>query len=227
MKKNLFIAVLISFMFITVNAQVVLSIYSGVGRSSFDKNMIKDIINNPITDLADFSLSQAQYVPIGAQLTYSLPFLLTFGADVNYAVVPFTFDVSTNLLGPDMKISELKVHQLMAGLFVKARLLPGPIVPYAKVGAGLISGNLDINWTDQFKQLASQYGVVLNDSTINIKYAVGVNLGAGLEINFGESGGLFGEIVYYFVQREKDIKNAQSFQANSYAILVGWQFKFN
>ena len=226
MKKVLFVTVLISFMFITVNAQVALSIYSGVGRSSFDKNMIKNIVNNPISDLADFSLSQAQYVPIGAQLTYSLPFLLTFGADVNYAVVPFTFDVSTNLLGGN-KIAELKVHQFMAGVFVKARLLQGPIVPYAKAGAGLISGNLDINWTDQFKQLASQYGLVLNDSTINIKYAIGANLGAGAEINFGESGGLFGEIVYYFVQREKDIKNAQSFQANSYAILVGWQFKFN
>ena len=98
---------------------------------------------------------------------------------------------------------------------------------YAKAGAGLISGNIDINWTDQFKQLASQYGFVLHDSTINIKYAIGVNLGAGVEINFGQSGGLFGEIVYYFVQREEDIKGAQSFQANSYAILVGWQFKFN
>ncbi len=221
MKKVIFIAVLISFMFITVNAQVALSIYSGVGRSSFDKN----IINNSITDLADFS--QAEYIPIGAQLTYSLPFLLTFGADVNYAVVPFTFDVSANVLGQNMKISELKVHQLMGDIFVKARLLPGPIVPYAKAGAGLVSGNIDINWTDQFKQLASQYGFALHDSTINVKYAIGVNLGAGLEINFGPSGGLFGEIVYYFVQREQDIKGAQSFQANSYAILVGWQFKFN
>ncbi len=221
MKKVLFIAVLISFMFITVNAQVALSIYSGVGRSSFDKK----IINNSITDLADFS--QAEYIPIGAQLTYSLPFLLTFGADVNYAVVPFTFDVSADILGQNMKISELKVHQLMADIFVKARLLPGPIVPYAKAGAGLISGNIDINWTEQFKQLASQYGFALQDSTINVKYAIGVNLGAGLEINFGQSGGLFGEIVYYFVQREQDIKGAQSFQANSYAILLGWQFKFN
>ncbi len=221
MKKVLFIAVLISFMFITVNAQVALSIYSGVGRSSFDKN----IINNSITDLADFS--QAEYIPIGAQLTYSLPFLLTFGADVNYAAVPFTFDVSADVLGQNMKISELKVHQLMMDIFVKARLLPGPIVPYAKAGAGLVSGNIDINWTDQFKQLASQYGFALQDSTINVKYAIGVNLGAGLEINFGQSGGLFGEIVYYFVQREQDIKGAQSFQANSYAILVGWQFKFN
>jgi opacity protein-like surface antigen len=221
MKKVLFVAVLISFMFNTVNAQMALSIYSGVGRSSFDKN----IINNSITDLADFS--QAQYVPIGAQLTYSFPFLLTLGADVNYSAVPFIFDVSANVLGQRMKISELEVHQLMAGIFVKARLLEGPIVPYAKAGAGLISGNIDIKWTDQFKQLASQYGFVLRDSTINIKYAIGVNLGAGLEINFGQSGGLFGEIVYYFVQREEDIKGAQSFQANSYGILVGWQFKFN
>ncbi len=221
MKKVIFIAAFISFMFITVNAQVALSIYSGVGRSSFDKN----IINNSITDLADFS--QAEYIPIGVQLTYSLPFLLTFGADVNYAAVPFTFNVSADILGQNMKISELKVHQLMAGVFVKARLLSGPIVPYAKAGAGLISGNIDINWTDQFKQLASQYGFALRDSTINVKYAVGVNLGAGLEINFGQSGGLFGELVYYFVQREQDIKGAQSFQANSYAFLVGWQFKFN
>ena len=45
---------------------------------------------------------------------------------------------------------------------------------------------------DQFKQLASQYGFMLQD-----------------------------------VQREEDIKGAQSFQANSYALLIGWQFKFN
>jgi opacity protein-like surface antigen len=221
MKKVLFTFFLFPFMLLSINAQVAFSIYSGVGRSSFDKN----ILNNSITDLADFS--QAEYIPVGAQLTFSLPFLLTFGADVNYAAVPFTFDVSAQVLGQNMKISELKVHQLMAGVFVKARFLPGPIVPYAKVGAGLISGNIDINWTDQFKQLASQYGYFVQDSTINIKNAVGVNLGGGVEINFGQSGGLFGEIVYYFVQREQDIKGAQSFQANSYAILVGWQFKFN
>ena len=221
MKKVLFTILVFSIMFSSVSAQVALSIYSGVGRSSFDKN----ILSNSIADLAEFS--QAEYIPVGAQLTFNLPFLLTFGADVNYAAVPFTFDVSTNEFGQNMKVSELKVHQFMAGVFVKARLLTGPIVPYAKVGAGLISGNIDINWTDQFKKLASQYGFMLQDSTINIKSAVGVNLGGGVEINFGQSGGLFGELVYYFIQREEDIKGAQSFQANSYAILIGWQFKFN
>ncbi|MFZ0456663.1 MAG: hypothetical protein WAM24_23140 [Ignavibacteriaceae bacterium] len=220
MKKVLFTFSLFLFILSSVNAQVALSIYSGVGRSSFDKS----ILNNSITDLAEFS--QAEYIPVGAQLSFSLPFLLTFGADINYAAVPFTFDVNADIAGQNMKISELKVHQLTAGVFVKARFLSGPIVPYAKAGAGLISGNIDINWTDQFKQLASQYGFMLEDSTINIKNAIGVNLGGGVEVNFGESGGLFGELVYYFVQREEDIKGAQSFQANSYAILVGWQFKF-
>ena len=146
---------------------------------------------------------------------------------MNYAAVPFTFDVSADVAGQNMKVSELKVHQLLAGIFVKVRLIPGPIVSYAKAGVGLISGNININWNDQFKQLASQYGFMLQDSTINIKSAIGVNLGGGVEINFGDSGGLFGELVYYFVQREEDIKGAQSFQANSYALLIGWQFKFN
>ncbi|MFW9930553.1 MAG: hypothetical protein ACFFD1_14280 [Candidatus Thorarchaeota archaeon] len=68
---------------------------------------------------------------------------------------------------------------------------------------------------------------MLQDSTINIKKAVSVNLGGGVEINFGQSGRLLGELVYYFIQREENIKGAQSFQANSYAILIGWQFKFN
>jgi len=99
--------------------------------------------------------------------------------------------------------------------------------PYAKVSPGLISSNIDLNWNTQFKQLASQYGHMMQDSTINIKNAVGVNLEGGVEINFGQSGGLFEELVYYFAQREEDIKDAQSFRANSYAILVGWQFKFN
>ncbi len=72
MKKVLFTAVLILSMLIPVSAQVALTIYSGVGRSSFDKN----IINNSITDLADFS--QAEYIPIGAQLTFSLPLLFNF-----------------------------------------------------------------------------------------------------------------------------------------------------
>ena len=218
MKKVLLTAVIYSLTFFSVNAQVALSIYSGLGRSSFDTK----IIDNPLTDLAD--ISQAQYIPVGAEISFDLPFLFTFGADVNFAAVPFTFDVNADIGGQNMKVSELKVHQLMTGIFVKARLLPGPIVPYAKVGAGLISGNIDLNWTDEFKQFASQYGFILNDSTINIKNAISVNIGAGVQINFGESGGLFGELTYYFVQREADIQGAQSFQANSYAILVGWQF---
>lgn len=200
MKRVFFTIFVFSVMIISANAQVAFSVYSSVGRSSFDKN----ILSNSVTDLAEFS--QAEYIPVGAQLTFSLPFLLTFGADVNYAAVPFTFNVNADVLGQNIKVSELKVHQFMAGVFVKARLLPGPVVPYAKVGAGLISGNIDINWTDQLKQLASQYGFMLKDSTINIKNAVRVNLGAGVEINFSQSGGLFGELVYNLFKGEKILK---------------------
>jgi opacity protein-like surface antigen len=220
MKKVVYTIVIFFLILLTAEAQVSLSLYSGVGRSSFDKN----IFGNSLASAADFS--QAEYIPLGARLTFNLPVLFTFGAEVNYAVAPFTFDVSADVNGQNMKVAELKVHQLLAGVFIKARLLPGPIVPYAKVGAGLISGNVDLNWTDQIKQLASQAGIALQDSSISIKNAVGVNIGGGVEINLSESGGLFGEIVYYFVQREEDIKGAQSFQANSYAFLVGWQFNF-
>ncbi len=220
MKNVLFTTIIFFLIVLNAEAQVSLSLYTGLGRSSFDK----DLFGNSLASQADFS--QAQYIPVGAQLSFNLPFLLTFGAEVNYAAAPFTFDVSANLGNQNIQVAELKVHQLYAGVFVKARLLPGPIVPYAKVGAGLISGNIDINWTDQFKQLASQVGYQLHDSTLNVKGAVGVNIGGGVEINFSDKGGLFGELVYYFVQREAEITGANSFQANSYAILVGWQFKF-
>ena len=84
MKKVLYTTIIFFIMLITANAQVALSIYSGLGRSSFDKN----IFNNPFVELAD--ISQAEYIPVGAQLTFSLPFLFTFGAEVNYAAAPFT-----------------------------------------------------------------------------------------------------------------------------------------
>jgi len=220
MKKALFTAVLLFSLLFTSNAQVSLSLFSGVGRSSFDKS----IFNDPTVQIADFS--QASYVPVGAQLYFNLPFILSFGAEVNYAAVPYTFDVSFPINGQNMQVAELKAHQLMVGVVVKAKLLPGPIVPYARVGAGLVSGGIDLNWTDQFKQFAAQAGVTLQDSTINVKSAVGINLGAGVELNFSQSGGLYGEIVYYFIQRTPDISGASSFQANSYALQVGWQFKF-
>jgi opacity protein-like surface antigen len=220
MKKLLFTAFLVSIVVFTSSAQFSLSVYSGAGRSSFDK----DIFNDP--SLPTVKFSQSSYVPLGAQLNFNLPFILSVGAEVNYAIVPYSFDINYPINGQDTKVAELKAHQLFLGVVAKARLLPGPIVPYARVGAGLISGDIDIHWTDQIKQYLGPYGVALKDSTINIKEAVGVNIGAGVEINFSESGGLFGEIVYYFIQREEDIKNAQSFQANNYGIQVGWQFKF-
>lgn len=213
-KVALFLIIFFPFLF-TSQAQTSLSLYSGLGRSSFDENLFG----------SGTKISQAEYVPVGAQLTFNV-LMLSLGAEFNYAAVPYTFDLNFDVNGQNTKVADLKIHQMFIGAVAKVKLLPGPIVPYARAGLGLISGNADINYTSQIKQLAQQNGQTINDTTLSIKNALGINLGAGIEINFSESGGLFGEIVYYFIQREQDIKGAQSFQANNYALQVGWQFKF-
>jgi opacity protein-like surface antigen len=230
MKKLVLTIILLLLILPSINAQVNFSIYSGFGRSSFDKEIFKYLLSNsPIFDnyVQLANISQSDYIPIGAQLTYTLPVLFTFGIEANYAAKPYTFDVSAPIGNQNMKVAELKVHQFMIGALAKVRLLPGPVVPYFRAGAGLVSGGIDINWDSQFAQLANQIGIQLPDTSINVKNAVGVNLGGGVDINFSESGALFAEIVYYFIQREKDITGAQSFQANNYAIQIGWRFNFN
>jgi opacity protein-like surface antigen len=186
-------------------AQTALSIYTGLGRSSYDQNFFGQDIN----------LSQSNYVPLGAQLTFGLP-LVTLGVEVSYAVSPFSFDVNVNNGGTtaNAQAGKFSVHQLMYGVLGKVKLLPGPIVPYGRLGIDVYTGNADFDY--QGKTL-----------TVNIKSTLGFNLGAGVDINFSKSGGLFGELVYHFVSREEDTQGAQSYQANNYALHVGWQFIFD
>lgn len=230
---KLFITSLIILLsYFSVNAQPSLSIYSGFGRSSFDKDLFGKIIDSYEPDLnlgQNLELDQSSFVPIGAQLIINLP-IISIGAEVNYTVSPYKFDVraanisigQTNI--EHAKLAETTLKQLMFGVFVKLKLLPGPIVPYARVGAGLYNGDFEFNYTDDAKLIAQFANIDLPEK-ISAKNAVGANIGAGVEINFNESGGLFGEVIYNFVLKEPEVKNSDSFSANNYAIQIGYQFR--
>lgn len=203
--KKIFCVVFLFAAFPVLQAQTALSVYTGLGRSSYDQNFFGQNV--------DFS--QSNYVPLGAQLTFGLP-LISLGVEASYAVSPFSFDVNVNNSGTNANVQTGKysVHQWMYGILGKVRLLPGPIVPYGRLGIDVYSGNADVDY--QGRTL-----------TVDFKSTVGFNLGAGVDINFSKNGGLFGELVYHFVSRKEDTQGAQSYQANNYALHVGWQFIFN
>jgi opacity protein-like surface antigen len=205
MKKSSVIIFIILLAASASEAQTALSIYTGLGRSSYDQNFFGQGV--------DFS--QSNYVPLGVQLTFGLP-LISLGVEASYAVSPFSFDVNVNNSGTtaNLQTGKYSIHQWMYGILGKVRLMSGPIVPYGRVGIDIYSGNADVDY--QGRTL-----------TVDFKSTVGFNLGAGVDINFTKSGGLFGELVYHFVSRERDAQGTQSYQANNYALHVGWQFIFD
>ncbi len=182
--------------------------FVGYGASAFD-----DMDN---TD-------QAGYIPVGGHILFGVA-MFEIGAEINYAVVPFTFESRDEEL--DMKLGESKIGQLYYGALAKFKIgSGGGIWPYVRAGAGMYTGSLKVELSDEFKTLyREQMGVELEDTEKDFKSAFGFNVGAGAEINFSSNNGLFAEAVYHIVDRELDADGAESFTANNWAIHVGFHF---
>lgn len=162
---------------------------------------------------------QANYIPVGAQLLFGTGGNFEIGAEVSYAVVPFAFS-----MGED--VGDMKVGQLYYGAMAKFKFgTGGGVWPYVRAGAGLYTGSLEYDFTDEINEFGFE------DVEIDFKSAFGFNVGAGAEINLSGNNGLFAELVYHIVDRELDIAEedladgeSAKMTGNNFAIQVGFKF---
>ncbi len=160
--------------------------------------------------------NQAKYVPVGAYILFGSGGNFEIGAEVNYAVVPFTF--STGDWG------DMEVEQFYYGALAKFKIgSGGGILPYVRGGAGIYTGAVNLKFSDAMKEIGAE------DKSINLKNTFGFNVGGGAQLDFSNNNGLFAEFVYHVVNREFDTEDdnsseVSSFGANNWAIHVGFHF---
>jgi opacity protein-like surface antigen len=222
-KMNKFSLILLSLILfsITINAQGSISIFAGYGQSSFDEDLFGD----------DSKIEQAGYVPVGLQGGFNINNLefgsIFLGAEFNYAVLPFTFDMSGDIGSGDQTLAEIKINQMFIGALVKVKFGKGNANPFIRLGGGAYMGGGDIEYSDELKTYYSQFGQTLEDEEQDLKTAFGFNVGAGSDFKINPSTTIFTEFVYHMVDREPDEENAEAFTANNWAIQVGMIFGLN
>ena len=222
MKKIVSILIVTFLLTFSLNAQISIGVYSGFGQSSFDDDSFGE----------GSKIEQAGYIPAGLQIGYNLPKMsfgtIFLGAEVDYAVSPFTFAMNDIVDNVEQKVADFKINQMVIGALVKVKFGQNNILPYIRLGGGAYTGGADFEYTDKIKQLYLQgTGETLEDEEIELKSAFGFNIGAGADFKIGTSSALFGEFVYHMVSREADEKEAESFGANNWAAHVGFQFGLN
>ncbi len=207
MKKN--IAVILVFVLSTVlyaQDSGSLVFFAGYGQSAFADELNDD----------NSQFEESKYIPVGIQLLLGVD-NLQVGAEVNYAVVPFTFAMSLN----GTEFGEVQITQLYYGAVAKIRLGSGSgLIPYFRGGGGIYSGKFKVDYTDEFNSLGFE------DSEMKFKSAFGFNFGVGVEINLSPNSGLVGELFYHKVKRQLDEEGAEEGKADNLALQVGFQFGF-
>lgn len=222
MKKILTLLVVMFLLTFSLEAQVSVGVYAGFGQSSFDDDSFGE----------GGSLEQAGYIPAGLQVGFNLP-KMTFGtiylgAEIDYALVPFTFEMSDDVGNGNEKLADFKINQMIIGALVKVKFGNNNIKPFIRLGGGAYTGGAEIEYTDEFKKLVlEEYEQSLEDEEIDFKSAFGFNIGAGADFQIGSTTAIFAEFVYHMVSREIDEEGAESFGANNWAAHVGLQFALN
>lgn len=167
-------------------AQVYIGVQGGMGFSSFgdqDKG--------------------ATAIPLGVTIGTDLLPIIDVGAEANFLVSPYKFDV----LDPTtLTTMESKFSQNFYGAYVRWYVLPLPaITPYLRGGAAYYSGKWKFDGSDD----------------TNVKGSMGFNIGAGVDFLMG----LYGEVVYHIVSHELDIENPPDSKGyNSVQVTVGYSF---
>ncbi|MDA3862178.1 MAG: outer membrane beta-barrel protein [Melioribacteraceae bacterium] len=183
-----------------------IGVFVGYGSSAFGDDFFGE----------DSEVEQAKYLPLGAQLLFGSGGAFEFGAEVNYALVPFTFETEG--------FGDTKINQLYYGALAKFKIGSGAgLVPYVRGGAGLYTGTVEIDFNEEWEAFG------LEDTDLDLKSAFGFNVGAGAEMNLSNSGGLFAEFVYHIVEREFDAEDTEMeenepFGANNWALHIGFRF---
>ncbi len=219
MKKYLiFVLLFLGTVSITI-AQPSIGVFTGYGISSFNKDLLGE----------DLALDETtSYLPLGVQLGYNLSGLsfgsLSFLAELNYSVIPFSYETFGNLTGEEIKTSDIEISQTVIGAVFKMKFGNSFFRPFIRLGAGAYLGAVSIQFTDEVKNLFQENNIAIEDTDYDFKTAFGFNIGAGTDLSLGTSTALFSEFVYHIVSRELDVEGAQSQTANNWGILLGFQF---
>ena len=143
-------------------------------------------------------------LPIGVQVGYKAAPNLEVGAEFNYALGGFDFE--TDYLGAKLTTS---FNQTIFGIFGKYHFTENILKPYAKLGIGYYTGDIDLEYEWEGDK---------QSGTSEVDPAIGFNLGAGL---IQSAKGFFAEFNYHIVTRKVE---GESGGMNSWAILVGYKF---
>lgn len=195
-------------------ADLTFTIFTGVGSSNFNRQELYG--NNE-------SFAQSAYIPIGAQLLFGVS-IVQFGAEFNYAVMPFSFKISgTN----GTELAEDEIDQIQFGGVLRVNLMKGPIKPFVRGGAGVYAGDYTRKFITQNNGTATPA-----DQTIELNNDFGFNFGAGLSINNG-----FFEFVYHMVDRSTTVPSINGagqattqeikVRGDNWAVQGGVQFSFS
>ena len=96
--------------------------------------------------------------------------------------------------------------------------------PYLRGGAGMYTGNAEMEFTSEAKELFQSYGLELEDEEVDMKSAFGFNIGGGLDFEINHKNSLFFEFVYNIVEREADEENSEKLSANNWVLQAGFSF---
>lgn len=191
--------------------------FSGFGLSNFDGEEMYGVKSG---------FSQSSYIPLGGQFFVQAG-QFHIGAEVNYAVAPFTFETENS---SGRALWEDELEQLQFGALARFNFTQTPAKPYLRAGAGVYTGNFTRKFSDQYKKdFKNEFGVDLKDEKVNLDTNFGFNLGAGVAYRNG-----FIEFVYHFVERSyeetstdqagKEVKETVRVGADNWAVQVGVQF---
>lgn len=143
-------------------------------------------------------------LPIGVQVGYKAKPNLEVGAELYNALGGFDFEIDYG--GPTLKTS---INQTIFGVFGKYYFTENILKPYARLGVGYYTGNIDLEY---------EWAGDKQSGTSEVDPAIGLNLGAGL---IQSDKGFFAEFNYHIVTRKVE---GESGGMNSWVILIGYKF---
>lgn len=194
----------------------IIALFTGLGLSNFNS---EDIYG------PGFNFTQSSYVPLGTQFLV-IAGSFQIGGEVNYAVMPFTFENKTS--GGQVAWED-QIQQLEFGAVGRFNLIKGPAMPFIRAGAGFYTGDAKRKYSKEFKdEYLMLTGENLQDDSVKLDTNFGFNFGAGVSIRNG-----FIEFVYHLVNRTmdqvtvnqngKEVVDKVSIKGNNWAVQIGAQ----
>lgn len=205
--KPLVISMFLLLFALPLQSQVTLGVWGGFGQSdiTFENVVIG---------------KQSGYVPVGVQFLFGNTFQI--GAEVNYAVIPFTFNWKED--GEDAQSMEFKMNQLLLGGVAKLHFSTGAVRPYIRAGAGLYGGDVELEWSESAQELGYE------NVEIDMGEELGFNVGFGIASMMSSMMDFFIEANYHLVNRENNeteiMRGIGKIGANNWAVHVGVKFYF-